>query len=222
MGCNSRADGRVGITRMWAGCRPPASRIGTAMPHSGGHSPLYRLGEIVSNRHAEDHTTALPRRLPTAWQQGSWLPGTGLTHRPSWSLHDRVRSAVVLAGRAISVLFRARSATDTHGPLTCGALLQVSGSTNGKDWVTRVDRWGHGGATSGPRATGSQRTTPVNTGPPSAEVTRHTPPPPQVVAIPRRSLTRKCSPGHLDVWTSHSGSWPALMPSPRSGPATAR
>src|SRR5512132_4031674 len=36
---------------------------------------------------------------------------------------------------------------------------------------------GHVGATSGPRATGSQRTTPVNTGPPSAEVTGHTPPP---------------------------------------------
>src|SRR5215203_5274952 len=46
-----------------------------------------------------------------------------------------------------------------------------------RDGVTRMDRWGHGGATSGPRATGSQRTTPVNTGPPSAEVSGQTPPP---------------------------------------------
>jgi hypothetical protein len=72
-------------------------------------------------------------------------------------------------------------------------LLQIWGNTNGKDGVTRVDRWGHGGATSGPRATGSQRTTPVNTGPPSAEVAGHTPHPPQVAAIPGRSLTRKRS-----------------------------
>jgi hypothetical protein len=39
------------------------------------------------------------------------------------------------------------------------------------------DRWGHIGATPGPRTTGSQRTTPVNTGPPSAEVTGLIPPP---------------------------------------------
>jgi hypothetical protein len=36
---------------------------------------------------------------------------------------------------------------------------------------------GANGATSGPRTTGSQRTIPVNTGPPSAKVTGHTPPP---------------------------------------------
>jgi hypothetical protein len=40
----------------------------------------------------------------------------------------------------------------------------------------RAHCWGHGGATSGPRTTGSQRTTPVNTGPPSAKVIGHTPP----------------------------------------------
>jgi hypothetical protein len=55
------------------------------------------------------------------------------------------------------------------------------------------DRWGHIGATPGPRTTGSQRTTPVNTGPPSAEVTGLTPPPAAGRRDPRRSLTRKRS-----------------------------
>jgi hypothetical protein len=74
-----------------------------------------------------------PMRLASTW--------TGLTHRPSLCLHDQVRSAVVLAGRAISVPFRARHlrfATVTMDtPVLCPwrPLLQVRGSTNGKDGI---------------------------------------------------------------------------------------
>ena len=52
----------------------------------------------------------MPTRLVSPW--------TGLTHRPSWCLRDQVRGAVVLAGRAISVPFRARRqrfVTVSHG-----------------------------------------------------------------------------------------------------------
>jgi hypothetical protein len=51
--------------------------------------------------------------------------------------------------------------------------------------------WGHIGATSGPRTTGSQRTTAVTSGPASSQLTGHLRPSPQVAASARRSLTRK-------------------------------
>jgi hypothetical protein len=69
----------------------------------------------------------LPTRLGSSW--------TGLTHRPSWCLHDQVRGAAVLAGRAISVPFRAqphRSATVNHGhccPFDLGALYYRCAAT---------------------------------------------------------------------------------------------
>ena len=70
-----------------------------------------------------------------------------------------------------------RSLTDNNGrskeALTCGSGV-ASGQDDGADAPSKL---GTAGATSGPQMTGSQRTTPVNTGPPSAEVTRHTPPP---------------------------------------------
>ena len=46
------------------------------------------------------------------------MTGDGLTHRPSWCLHDQVQGAVVLAGHAISVPFPARHhrfVTVSHG-----------------------------------------------------------------------------------------------------------
>jgi hypothetical protein len=55
-------------------------------------------------------------------------PWTGLTHRPSWCHRCQVGSAVVLAGRAISVPFparRLRFVTVNHGharPFDLGAL----------------------------------------------------------------------------------------------------
>src|SRR5688572_8269525 len=53
------------------------------------------------------------------------------------------------------------------------------------------DAWGRLGATSGPRTTGSQRTITVTIGRASAQLTGHTPQPPQVAATLLGSLTRK-------------------------------
>jgi hypothetical protein len=56
---------------------------------------------------------------------------------------------MVLTGRAISLPFRARFhrfATVNHGHsrlLTGAALYRVRGSTNGKDGVAEMVRWGH-------------------------------------------------------------------------------
>jgi uncharacterized membrane protein len=64
--------------------------------------------------------------------------------------------------------------------------------TSGRAFQAR-DHWGHIGATSGPRATGSQRTTAVTIGPPSAQLTEHTRHPAQVAATLVGSLTQKRS-----------------------------
>src|SRR4029453_16191383 len=53
-----------------------------------------------------------------------------------------------------------------------GALLEVRGNTNGKDGVPERTA----GATSGPRSTGSQRTTPVTIGQTTAQLTEETQP----------------------------------------------
>jgi hypothetical protein len=88
----------------------------------------------------------------------------------TWRSHATVRTGLVVPGRPIGPWSRRTGAPEA--------------SATGRDRINH-------GATSGPRTTGLQRTTPVNTGSPSAEVTGHTPPPPQVAATPRRSLTRK-------------------------------
>jgi hypothetical protein len=53
------------------------------------------------------------------------------------------------------------------------------------------DTWGHIGATSGPLTTESQRTATVTTGPPPAQLTRHTPRPAQVTATRPSSLAQR-------------------------------
>ena len=108
-----------------------------------------------------------------------------------------------------------RSTTDTHGPLTCGGL--ITGARH-HEWQGRshsANRWGHGGATSGPRTTGSQRTPPVNTGLPSAEVTEHTPLP----AAGRRDPPEisDTEPYRVDVAVSDG-----IMGSTGGSPGTAR
>jgi hypothetical protein len=82
-----------------------------------------------------------------ACQRSLCQPGPALTRRPSLCLHDQVGSAVVLAGRAISVPFRARRhrfITVNRGHSRSldpgGALLQVRGNTNGKDGVAYARR----------------------------------------------------------------------------------
>ena len=103
---------------------------------------------------------------------------------------------MVLVGRARSI-GNWRSLTDNngrqHAALTC--VIGVASGRNagtGRAFQAR-DRWGHIGATSGPRTTGLQRTTTVTSGPASCQFTSHIRPDAQVAASARRSLTRKRS-----------------------------
>jgi hypothetical protein len=136
--------GRVG--RWWG--EVPQANIGARVPANPlvvdldpRHGGLGRLAELE-----REHGPLPATRVSISGR------GDGGQHR--WFLHPggrlsaTLRSAVVLAGRAIFVPFR-----------------------DGKDGVTRVDRWGHGGATSGPRTTGPQRTTSVTVGLSSAQLT---------------------------------------------------
>jgi hypothetical protein len=89
-----------------------------------------------------------------------------------------MRGAVVLAGRAISVPFRARrhrSATVNHGH-SRSSDLQAPYHRCAATRMVRMGSLGRtaratSGATSGPPITGSQRTTTVTTGSPSAQLT---------------------------------------------------
>ena len=63
-----------------------------------------------------------------------------------------------------------------HGALAC-AIGVASGWDDGTGRAFQArDRWGHTGATSGPRTTGSQRTTAVTTGQTTAQLTEQTRP----------------------------------------------
>ena len=132
---------------------------------------------------------------------------------PSGSACDRRRHAgarLVVAGRGLRVPVASASgdlSVDSgrqHAALTC-AIGVGSGRDDGTGRAFQArDRWGHIGATSGPRTTGSQRTTTITGGLSSDQLTGHTPPPPQVAAAVLGSLTRKRSPRMAPPWTAYN------------------
>jgi len=155
-----------------ASARPaptPAARIPTPTTRLVGDGELSgRLGAAAGGppRVEDGELTATPGARPP--------PGSP----PAASLrdpkHSRPKPETYWPGSSCNVLSPdSRDANRSHGPES----REHRTRRCRRDGVTRMDRWGHGGATSGPRATGSQRTTPVNTGPPSAEVSGQTPPP---------------------------------------------
>jgi hypothetical protein len=98
------------------------------------------------------------------------LPPRQSHGRPQRPCPPRARSSGIWRSLTVN---NGRSHTD----LTCaiGVGSRLSGLP-GRAFQAR-DRWGHIRATSGPRTTRSQRTTTVIIGPPSTQLSRHTPPP---------------------------------------------
>jgi hypothetical protein len=121
---------------------------------------MYSLGSTRKSPKCVVYILADPARPAlTPCVNGPGMP-SGLT--PGRNRHSEVAvpSACHHGGRR-------RRLTVAHGHsghLDLSRLLYRRGPHKWKDGVTRADRWGHDGATSGPRPTRSQRTTPVNTG----------------------------------------------------------
>ena len=108
-----------------------------------------------------------------------WSPGTGLTPGRAGAVvarreHRRYRRPCHPRARSIGPW---RSLRDNYGPSrdALSWAIEVTSRLNGvpgRAFQAR-DRWGHIGATSGPRTTGSQRTTAVTSGPASCQLTGH-------------------------------------------------
>jgi hypothetical protein len=133
-------------------------------------------------------------------QRGKWSSWTGLALRfslwpspPRWNAVGPRRPCPPRA-RSIG---NWRSPTDNYGRsqegLTC-ELGIASGRMIGPARAFQArDRWGHIGATFGPRMTGPQRTTPVTSGAACPQLTGQARLGPHVTSTARRSLTRKRS-----------------------------